>query len=212
MLVPMKRLTLYALKDDRDALLLALQKDGNVMFIQTDDKAALPGAEEVSSQLDKAKEVIHFLDSHGAKKSILAPKAPVPYRQFLIESKSGQDTMGEAEALAGQIATLRNEEMNLNTQAENLGPWLNLDIPLEELKATETTDCFVGYLPEEDLAGYLKATEEFLVDTNRLGVGPEGIAMVVIAHKSQAQEIKHILKEHNFSDALLPKRTGMATR
>ena len=47
MLVPMKRLTLYALKDDREALLLALQKDGNVMLIQTDDKTSLPGAEEV---------------------------------------------------------------------------------------------------------------------------------------------------------------------
>lgn len=32
MLVPMQRLTLYALKSDRDALLLALQKDGSVML------------------------------------------------------------------------------------------------------------------------------------------------------------------------------------
>ena len=32
MLVPMQKLTLYALKADRDALLLALQKDGSVML------------------------------------------------------------------------------------------------------------------------------------------------------------------------------------
>ncbi|MCI2109498.1 MAG: V-type ATP synthase subunit I [Acidaminococcaceae bacterium] len=212
MLVPMKRLTLYALKDDREALLLALQKDGNVMLIQTDDKTSLPGAEEVTSQLDKAKEAIHFLDSHGAKKSLLAPKLAVPYQQFLLESKGGQQAMDEAENLASQIATLRNEGATLLSQAESLNPWLKLDIPLEELKGTETTDCFVGYLPEEDLEGYLKATEKSLVDINRLGIGPEGIALVVIAHKSQSQEIKHILKEHNFTEALLPKGTGLATQ
>ena len=212
MLVPMKRLTLYALKNDRDALLLALQKDGSVMLIQTDEKSALPGAEEVTGQLDKAKEAIHFLDGHGAKKSLLAPKPAISYNKFLLESQDGRKAMDEAEALASQIATLRNEEAILNSQAESLNPWLQLDIPLEELKATETTECFVGYLPEEDLEGYLKATEKLLMDTSRFGVGPEGIAMVVIAHKSQAQEIKHLLKEHNFTEALLTKGTGSATQ
>ena len=38
MLVKMKKWTLYALKQDRDALLMALQKDGSVMIESEGEK------------------------------------------------------------------------------------------------------------------------------------------------------------------------------
>ena len=41
MLVKMKKWTLYALKQDRDALLMALQKDGSVMIESEGRKKAL---------------------------------------------------------------------------------------------------------------------------------------------------------------------------
>ena len=53
MLVKMKKWTLYALKQDRDALLMALQKDGSVMIESEGEKKGLEGAEEVSAQLEK---------------------------------------------------------------------------------------------------------------------------------------------------------------
>ena len=41
----MKKATLFALKEDRDAILLALQKDGNIMLISEGDKTqTLEGA------------------------------------------------------------------------------------------------------------------------------------------------------------------------
>lgn len=67
MLVPMQKLTLYALKADRDALLLALQKDGSVMLEPEAGSKSLPGAETVSAQLDKTGAVLQFLVQNGAK-------------------------------------------------------------------------------------------------------------------------------------------------
>ena len=57
MLVKMKKWTLYALKQDRDALLMALQKDGSVMIESEGEKKGLEGAEEVSAQLEKTGQV-----------------------------------------------------------------------------------------------------------------------------------------------------------
>ena len=53
MLVPMKKATLYALKDDREAILLNLQRDGNLMLITTSDGNSLPGLTDVDSALEK---------------------------------------------------------------------------------------------------------------------------------------------------------------
>lgn len=53
MLVKMKKWTLYALKQDRDALLMALQKDGSVMIESERGEKGLEGAEEVSAQIGK---------------------------------------------------------------------------------------------------------------------------------------------------------------
>ena len=55
MLIAMKKATLFALKEDRDAILLALQKDGNIMLISEGDKAqALEGADKVGDRIAKA--------------------------------------------------------------------------------------------------------------------------------------------------------------
>ena len=54
MLIAMKKATLFALKEDRDAILLALQKDGNIMLISEGDKTqTLEGADKVGEQIPK---------------------------------------------------------------------------------------------------------------------------------------------------------------
>ena len=68
MLVPVKKLTLYALKEDRDAILLALQKSGDVMLLQEGDKKPLEGAEAVGEEKEKAA-IIRALHLNGNNKS-----------------------------------------------------------------------------------------------------------------------------------------------
>ena len=66
MLIAMKKATLFALKEDRDAILLALQKDGNIMLISEGEKTqALEGADKVSDQIVKTKDALKFVDLHG---------------------------------------------------------------------------------------------------------------------------------------------------
>lgn len=210
MLVAMKKLTLYALKDDRDAILLALQKNGNVMLLQEGDKKPLAGAETISSEKEKAAEVLKFLAQHGVKNSLLAQKAQVPYGQFLTKQPSGEAITTQIDQLANEISTLENEAMGMRAQATTLEPWKSLDIPLEELTATTHTVCFVGYVPSNALENLQKDLEPLLAEVITLEEAPEGRAVVVIAHKEAEAEAKHFLKEHDFSEAILPKQLGTA--
>lgn len=212
MLVPMQKLTLYALKADRDALLLALQKDGSVMLEPEAGSKALPGAEAVSAQLDKTGAVLQFLVQNGAKNPLFPQKEKVSYPDFLKETGEGKRLTEQLDTTASKIASLESEAAALRTQAESLQPWLQLDIPLEQLSFTETTHCHVGFLPEKELPAFQEGMGKLLADWKTYGDGQDGRALVVLAYNRDEEAVKHLLKEHDFSEAVLPKRSGTAAQ
>ncbi|WP_416182541.1 V-type ATP synthase subunit I [Acidaminococcus timonensis] len=208
----MQKLTLYALKADRDALLLALQKDGSVMLEPEAGSKSLPGAETVSAQLDKTGAVLQFLVQNGAKNPLFPQKEQVSYPDFLKETGEGKRLTEQLDTTASKIASLESEAAALRTQAESLQPWLQLDIPLEQLSFTETTHCHVGFLPEKELPAFQEGMAKLLADWKTYGDGQDGRALVVLAYNRDEEAVKHLLKEHDFSEAVLPKRSGTAAQ
>ena len=209
MLVPMKKVTLYALKKDRDAILLNLQRDGNVMLISQGESSSAPGAEDLNSKVETAKGAIKFVSAHVGKPFFLAPKKPVAYEKFLHETGEGADLSEQVDSLAEKIASLRNEASTMLAQAEHLQPWLSLDIPLEELQDTDTSTFFAGYLPDTEQEKFTEELKDLTAEVLTLDEAPEGRAMIVFAHKSAAAAVKHVLKSHEFIDVIYPKRNGL---
>lgn len=208
----MQKLTLYALKADRDALLLALQKDGSVMLEQEEGSKALPGAEQVSAQLDKTSQAIRFMVQNGAKNSLFPQKQKVLYGSFLMDNEEGRKLTEQVDTAATKIASLESEAAALRTQAESLNPWLKLDVPLEQLTVTETTRVHIGFLPEKLLPAFQEAAAKLLADVALYGDTQDGRAMVILVHQDAESELKRLLKEYDFSEAVLPKRNGMASQ
>ena len=212
MLIAMKKATLFALKEDRDAILLALQKDGNIMLISEGEKTqALEGADKVSDQIVKTKDALKFVDLHGKKDSMFASRLPVSYDSFLHESKEGSDLADQVEVLSGKIMSLRNEASTMTSQVEALQPWIDLDIPLEQLAPTDTSVYFAGYLPELEKEAFLEDIKELTAEPVVLKEAPEGRAMLIFCVKEDAARLKHFLKAHDFADVVFPKRTGLVS-
>ena len=212
MLIAMKKATLFALKEDRDAILLALQKDGNIMLISEGEKTqALEGADKVSDQIVKTKDALKFVDLHGKKDSMFASRLPVSYDSFLRESKEGSDLADQVEVLSGKIMSLRNEASTMTSQVEALQPWIDLDIPLEQLAPTDTSVYFAGYLPELEREAFLEDIKELTAEPVVLKEAPEGRAMLIFCVKEDAARLKHFLKAHDFADVVFPKRTGLVS-
>ena len=212
MLIAMKKATLFALKEDRDAILLALQKDGNIMLISEGEKTqALEGADKVSDQIVKTKDALKFVDLHGKKDSMFASRLPVSYDSFLHESKEGSDLADQVEVLSGKIMSLRNEASTMTSQVEALQPWIDLDIPLEQLAPTDTSVYFAGYLPELEREAFLEDIKELTAEPVVLKEAPEGRAMLIFCVKEDAARLKHFLKAHDFADVVFPKRTGLVS-
>ena len=115
------------------------------------------------------------------------------------------------------MASLDSEAAALRTQIESLNPWLDLDIPLEQLSFTEDTRLFVGFVPDKEVDAVREGLEPLLAEMKTYGLAPDGQALVVLAHKDAEEGVKHLLKDHELrkpfflSAAALPgawQRTG----
>jgi len=210
MLVPMKKAMLYALKEDRDSILLALQREGNVMLIPSAEEKVLPGAENVGNEVEKTHGAIKFMDMHVGKSSFLASRTPVSYTKFLQDTPEAAGLAEQVATLEDKISSLRNEAITMLAQAEALKPWLKLDIPLEALGATVSSVYFAGYMPELTKDEFLADIKDLTAEVIVLDEAPEGRAIVVFAYKSDGAEVKHFLKAHDFADVVFPKRIGLA--
>lgn len=210
MLVSMKKATLYALKEDREAILLALQKEASIMLIAPEKATPLPGAEKISSEVDRTRDAIKFIEVHGDVSSggILAPRKNVSYQKFLNVSENTVMMAKQVEALNEKITALHNEVATMLSQVEQMQPWLNLSVPLEKLKETETTQVFVGYIEETRKDDFLEETKELIIKPVMFDEAPEGRAFVLYVYKPDVEKVKHYLREYEFSEIVYPKRTG----
>jgi vacuolar-type H+-ATPase subunit I/STV1 len=104
MLVPMKKVNLFAMIEDRDAILRALQKAGDVMFVPTADDKVLPHASEVADEVAKASDAIKFLEQHATgKASLLAPKLPGALREIKTACSGSKDLTDQVQALRKRL-------------------------------------------------------------------------------------------------------------
>jgi len=111
-----------------------------------------------------------------------------------------------------KLMLLRNEETRLQNLKIQLTPWVKLDVPLEEIKATPLVRTELGTLPAAELAqagAELAAAAPacYLQEIN----SDRGESFVfVLYHVSGAEDVPAILKQRNFNRQNFPQLQGTA--
>ena len=82
---------------------------------------------------------------NGAKSALFPQKERVSYGDFLKKNDQGRQLTEQLDTIAGKIASLESEAAALRTQADSLEPWLQLDVPLEQLAFTVLCGLFARY-------------------------------------------------------------------
>ena len=205
MLIPMKKATLYALKSEREAILLALQKAGEFMLVPAQEDAGLEGLELAVQEAQKSGAAIRFVSSHQQEKKLFEPRLALSFAEFCALDASAQQLTARAEKAAETLVQLKTEAVSLKAQVQQLQPWLQLDIPLNSIKATAQTIMAIGFVPLlnfEQLTADLSAFVASLIVFER---SPEGQAVLLVCHVDDEKAVLELLKESGFSEALLPK-------
>ena len=208
MIVPMKKVTLYALKEDREALLVALQQCGKLMISSTEDSLPQEGCEESRQALRRIEENLGYTLREGG--AIKGARQEVGLQSLFEEDAGGLQLMEELEQVKAQIASSEGQIDSLRTAEEQLAPWLPLDTPLGELRKNRTVDVLFGFCPTAALEGLRALCEEAGGALESYGEGKEGTAAALCAKKGESEALFAEARERGFTESDPPRLAGTA--
>jgi V/A-type H+/Na+-transporting ATPase subunit I len=160
---------------------------------------------------------LDFLNRHyPAKKGLmdsLSGKEAVPARQFEDAATELSEISSEVyrvlRAADDKLISLRNEETRLQNLKAQLEPWSKLDMPLEEVRATNAVRVELGVLPSSELPACreaLAALETVILEEINIGRNDAYVVLAYVA--GMADQVLSVLKEHNFNKHSFPGLTG----
>lgn len=135
---------------------------------------------------------------------IVSPKiilSPAQYGQ-IVDHFEEAVVIQECRDLERKRSGLLSEIGRVQALMDQLLPWINLDVPLEDLAPTEYTTSLLGLLPPKIFPELMEKasslTETFEVIT--VHQGKEGTYLVVILHNAFQQHLVDLLKSLGFEE------------
>lgn len=209
MIVPMKKVTLYALKREKEELLLALQRCGELMVISTEDAQPQEGFFESSQALERTQETLGFLYRSVGKRNMFTPRPEVEKQALLFVDPELEKLQSEVEELEKKLSDVAAREGTLLSEASAIAPWVALDVPVEELKNTRKVAVFTGSVAANLLPALSALCEEHDAAVQPLGEGAEGRVLVLYVPKDRAEELLEQAKNTGFAPLSPPRITGL---
>lgn len=209
MIVPMKKVTLYALRGQKDELLLSLQRCGELMVVSTEDSAPQEGFSEASEALRRTKDTLGFVDRSAGKRSMFSPRPEVEQKTLLFVDPELEKLQNRAYALERALGENAAKEGALAAEAAAVAPWVLLDVPVEELKNTKKVAVYTGSIPELALPSLTALEEEFDSAVQPLGEGAEGRIAVLYCVKNRAEEMIEAAKAAGYVPIAPPRIQGL---
>lgn len=229
----MNKLYLVAHQAEKDQVLAILQQLGvlEVSDLQAKDGESQAWAEMVEE--DQEQEALQSLEArladvrfsldflhryYPAKKSLLAALNDSKMIVNSVELNGNATEWNEVSTnvyaalrkIDEKLMLLRNEETRLQNLKLQLTPWIKLEVPLEEIKATPVVRAEIGTLPaaeleqaKEELAAAAPASYLQEINSDR------GESFVfVLYHVSGTDDVLTVLKQRNFTRQNFPQLTG----
>ncbi|HHV08959.1 MAG TPA: V-type ATP synthase subunit I [Clostridiales bacterium] len=213
-MLQMQRISIYALKKDRKAVLELLQRKGvlevdnqieeDQVFRKMDVSYARSSFER---NINAAKDASEILGRYAPeKKSILSSfegRKVVSAEEYGGFSEKLEDALRVANRIIAcnkEIGEGKAEILKLEAQREMLKPWTDLDIPLD-LQGTKYTRSLIGVLPREySLEELHQELEEWMpLHIDVISASKEQTCVFILAPKEQWEPVYEKLRRMEFA-------------
>lgn len=214
----MQRITIYALKKHRKAILESLQRKGvlEVENLQLEDSAFIKEQTaqkqalflKTSSAAGQAYEALcSYLPEKRKLLSMFEGRSLISvaeYDSFVAESSEIMRTAYRVNDLQKAVSDAKAEIIRLQTQIEALQPWKTFDIPLR-FQGTVATAAFIGTLPEffsyaqllSRLARLLPQIQDLALEI--VSASQEQTCFFLVCSRSSAQQVEEALRSMGYA-------------
>ncbi|MEG1383854.1 MAG: V-type ATP synthase subunit I [Oscillospiraceae bacterium] len=203
MIVPMKKATVFALRKDREALLLELQRSAIMMVTENDGSVRDDRLEQTAASVQDSKDALGFMQKYRAKAGFFDDAPTVEYDEFIKKKNQEQQLADRSAQIESDMAAVDNEVSSAKSALEQYEPWLPLEIKLNELGDTRTSDVHTGYIPMSN-AQKIKELEQFGAVVELLGQAAGSLACLIVCHKSANDRVMDEAKPLGFIESAPP--------
>ncbi len=213
-IVEMQKLNVLVMKKDEDNLLKLLQKAGCMQFTEVDEQAPdsrhqrRTGRNE--DRLNRVKWAISRLSKFDTQKQSMIAPLPAVSLDALDETKVEESmaVVTELEQIEKENGEIRGSQTRLIQQLEQIKPWQNLDLRLDELKDTTSTRVLTGHLPRKSLPLVTENWSGRAVVITQLGSDRDSVYILAIVHRQIAEDFLSDLRANGYQYAAPPQTSG----
>jgi V/A-type H+-transporting ATPase subunit I len=224
---PVKKVTLVALKESREALVSQMQRFG---MLDITDLTARPeelpegleipdaGTDDALSRyaadLERLDQAIRLIAANEqAGKSFLAvPPAATEEELERVATTGREEIMArvdEALSLYRQIADIRARVARIDQRLEQLAPWLSLNIPVEDLRDTREAAVLAGTIPAAEWPAFIDDIREMnTLDLEEVSSDRESIRILALCHRLENLTLTRALTRAGFVRAEFQDEKG----
>ncbi len=220
-IIPMKKVSCYCMKQDRPAVIDKLQKMGVMQIVPSvcEKLKAINNQDnifECNNNLDHIRFSLGVIKEYDPSKKSFLAAAPAITPSDFFELKNKKDIIEEVykqtKKIDEKIKEMKSNTNKLLNLKSTLEPFATLDIPIEHIHNTSTTNVFIGFIANENLPKLDEAILEYkdLVWYDSYLPKPDYTPILLVAYNSVAKEVAEVLRSLGFSEAKLTKLEGTA--
>ncbi|MBO4849109.1 MAG: V-type ATP synthase subunit I [Clostridia bacterium] len=222
MIVPMKHISLFALKADERRIMKTLQKNGVIQIEKAEEDESASSVDalanaaglfragseaeltEKQNNVLRIKAAIGRLGSYMPKPGMLEAPPEHGEDELIAAVPGALAVTEELDGLLKQIARAKSEKEKKLQTIKSLTPLVSVDIPLDSIRSTRTADFTLGTVKAEKLDQLREAGVMFDA------FGTEGKVPVLAAvPKADPDETLACLRAAGFSEAAIPACGGV---
>lgn len=202
----MQKVALFTHQSLQEDILEFLQ-DAGVMEVSPNEETTDIDHPEVAYKEAEILFAIDFLRPSATKEITKATKKRVSVEEVKKSAISTdfREIVEDCKALEDQLAAVKNEKQQLQTEQSQLKPWTALPFRLSE-KETETTVSLLGTCPATNRDALTSAINEAKLHAELLPIHDEAgqSHLAAIIWKEDQEQFEQIAAQHGWSAATLP--------
>ncbi len=221
-IVPLKKVTLLALNNERENILNALQDYGNLHISQIEDTEEIftykfdaenSSIEELNSKLNDVNAAIKVLKSHDKRESeFLAPKPELTIKELDEILKNSQDTEQVVKDFMenrNDATDVRSELLRVESSISQIHPWSNLDVNIEDIEDTSTCRIMVGTVPVLEFQEYSQEIDDIeYAEHEKVYTDRDSVYVLLMHHNNGNEEVSAANFKHSFTKYNFPFEKG----
>lgn len=204
MLIPMKRLTLLAMKPEEKAIMKALQQIGAVQIISSGDLDGA-GLSASEAEVSRLKNALAQLRPYAAKEGMLSVKPELSLDQIDEALPESLEVCSKLEELEREKSRLKSQKDKASQTIELLAPWADMSAKLEDIAPTRSIVFMPGLMETNELARLDELCDGAAYE---LYGGERRRAVLIACPVDRVEDISRALKDTTFTDVSFQKLSG----